>query len=105
MAVKNMQTVAAYNAEMIGVSVTGTESIASKRTYGHLQVQFLSMPWRPLPGPMPTVLEPDAAAAQAERTGRSARDARGTVLSTRPSFMRNGASNPCGLLKQRINRV
>jgi hypothetical protein len=102
MAVKNMQSVATCTAEMIGVSATGTERTSSKRMYGERQAHFLSLPWRPQPGLMPMDLDAVAAqavhhAAQSASCGpraRLARSASRTVLSTRPSFMRNYSGLP-----------
>ena len=105
MAVKNMQTVATYVADIYGVSVTGTESSGSKRADGEFQAQFLSLPWRPLPSLMP--MQPDTTTVEAEhRTGRSAEPARlarsasRAVLSTRHSFMRNYSGLPKRITNQ-----
>jgi hypothetical protein len=99
MAVKNMQSVVTCAAKTIGVSATGTEQRGSKRTFGERPAHFVSLPWRPLPGLMPTRTEPDANSAQAERTGRSAskavvnaparfaRSASRAVLSGRLAYM------------------
>jgi len=105
MAVKNMQSVATCTAEMIGVSATGTERVGSKRMYGERQAHFLSLPWRPQPGLKP--MEPDSVdqSASCGPRARLARSASRTVLSTRPSFMRNYLGNQRGLSKRIANMV
>jgi len=128
MAVKNLQTVETRVALRCDQRATGLECNVSMQAIEVRPASILSLPWHPLPGPMPTIrtersfAADNAATARAvQRAGRSergagvkrtglARSASRTVLSTRSTSMRSYqgysyAIKTCGLTKRMTNQV